>query len=1053
MILQGIPVERLDLNVLTSSQLQDLAGNAMSTTVVGAALLALVTTFHRFYDINGREIVVEEVIVPYLVGEEELALEATSDPTSYVDKLCSTFKSLASESTWLCSCEGRHDLHNGAFQCCEVCRHTTCKDHGKNPKHHYVDIESWLTNLRQTPDDVKVLLKQSLPSTLGFTESFNSDNYLSEFRKGYTDSHGVDNTVDIAAEVIKCALVSELAFVDAIRSEVWEITYESVAAKAILTISSLSIQWLLYAKPPPKFLGNHPVRTLLEKFPIGRMIPRGKSILYGPWSFWIPEVRDFPATITSKGSREVSFLAARGLVEHLGSNVFSKCSVEIEDFDAKYFEVDIRGDYELFQRCGQAFNSLHCKMSKTFPPILFYFEHEGQTGNHDNHSFIFSQCRRRLHYGQNRPTIARVHKSWRQSVSFIPLASSEVLEDRVPTTISVDGYWQDFDGFSFALRSERLVTYRHLPKELPALQQATCNSQQAVFTSKYNLGGHSTSFPADKWIELGQNNKANFFKSLGWIIEKCKVLCGHKIENMDNVDAWHHINDYNICRCISCAPKEPTIYWSFKKMAVGKAGKKVVKLTPFEDPEEATVYERKLKLRPVPISLLFRIGRNGDFEIKIGFNPSTLCHRALALLRPEGPFLDIRTSWWFATDDVRCSTKFLESFKLLSTDNVLPASQPEGLSSEYQLRPEQLKKLAWMQAQEKGVSFTEREIVENRVHELGYLLMGQASQERVIRGGIMADEVGFGKTIVTLALILSQYKVEETPAEDHIPGFIHTNASLIFVPAQLPTQWMDEAQKFIANITKGQILVIETMAQLQKLTIQDFKKALVIIVGFNLCETEKYQLALAHLAGMGDPTAKGSSRAKAEWYKAARQQLRENVEELIKHPDTFGAHLHAQFEKSVASARLSKLPIPSKRVTGAAYSAEKRTFDDLEDKEDDDSKHLAPRPDCHNLSNLTSQGYEKLLCPVFEMFKFARLVVDEYPYVDFAESTTMMNVSANTYWALSGTPPLDGFPDIKHMAQFLRVNLGVDDFASMKRDVYSRAINDMTGTWLGPIVF
>jgi hypothetical protein len=45
LLLQGLPIRRMDLSYLIESYLLELAGNAMLSTVVGAALIAALTTF------------------------------------------------------------------------------------------------------------------------------------------------------------------------------------------------------------------------------------------------------------------------------------------------------------------------------------------------------------------------------------------------------------------------------------------------------------------------------------------------------------------------------------------------------------------------------------------------------------------------------------------------------------------------------------------------------------------------------------------------------------------------------------------------------------------------------------------------------------------------------------------------------------------------------------------------------------------------------------------------------------------------------------------------
>ena len=48
LLLQGLPVNRIDLSYLTEANLQDLTGNAMTATVVGAATIAALATFKAY---------------------------------------------------------------------------------------------------------------------------------------------------------------------------------------------------------------------------------------------------------------------------------------------------------------------------------------------------------------------------------------------------------------------------------------------------------------------------------------------------------------------------------------------------------------------------------------------------------------------------------------------------------------------------------------------------------------------------------------------------------------------------------------------------------------------------------------------------------------------------------------------------------------------------------------------------------------------------------------------------------------------------------------------
>lgn len=65
--------------------------------------------------------------------------------------------------------------------------------------------------------------------------------------------------------------------------------------------------------------------------------------------------------------------------------------------------------------------------------------------------------------------------------------------------------------------------------------------------------------------------------------------------------------------------------------------------------------------------------------------------------------------------------------------------------------------------------------------------------------------------------------------------------------------------------------------------------------------------------------------------------------------------------------------------------------------------------------------------PVLQMFHWNRIIVDEFTYLDNQDHTSIISLESSNKWVLSGTPPLGDFQDVKTIAVFLGINLGVDD--------------------------
>ena len=81
----------------------------------------------------------------------------------------------------------------------------------------------------------------------------------------------------------------------------------------------------------------------------------------------------------------------------------------------------------------------------------------------------------------------------------------------------------------------------------------------------------------------------------------------------------------------------------------------------------------------------------------------------------------------------------------------------------------------------------------------------ELQQDYPVRGGILCDQIGFGKTATTIALIKAQLSQPEIPRQewagvwpDEKEGlFDASKTTLIFVPSHLLEQWAQEIKKFL----------------------------------------------------------------------------------------------------------------------------------------------------------------------------------------------------------------------------------------------------------------
>ncbi|KAJ7224160.1 hypothetical protein GGX14DRAFT_424530 [Mycena pura] len=847
--MQGLPVDKLLLTRETEDQLADLAGNAMSTTVVGACILAALVSGDsllktgadgRSYEakrgiaasnskpvaieVDAMDVDVVDAIEDHVVGEDRLSFKPLDLAVTNASTL-SDLLSSASKSARLCDCEGRTDITTRDLKRCEDCGASSCVKCGGRPEHNPEAIDT-TANPRMLPSEFADQLKSTLPMCLSF------DGISQELLDGIKD--GAETTIPSKVwspwcESVKRISHAELRFVEPKRQEIWIASYESPHALLELHLHSQQPEWRLYAKAQDSDPARAEIRQIL-KSPVGRL-RCADALLSGSWEFALPQFACVSIAIQGVGEAVPSWEARLGLTEEEFKDkmVSSKLRVTVPPDAVGKFDRDVSGVYTFLDKCGTANGALHkkepTKDEENLPP-LFLLMHPQRTSDDDD-CFVFSISRRRYAYGESRPLVALLDPKWRQSSD----TGEKLVACRVPI-------WQLTESVKL-LPTERKDALYGVPGHALELDGShdACGNASAVLVCRVPLRGQAgTEWPRGTWGEIDQVHERSIFRSLAWLLERIR----HVDDSFKR--PWQAVNiPHLISNCERCSPSAPQIQWV-------QSGKKIVAL---EDPVQAGSYERALKKRPSPFVTQLKLDHNGTGTVRVGFNAPTLLHRALSRLpainRPE----PATVSWRLNTNFTRTVYQSLPKFTIASNKHDKEHAQPPHFK--INLRKEQLRSLEWMVQQESNDAppFIEEEISEAILPSLGWRAEGRAQRPVRVRGGVLADAVGYGKTATTLGLIdcASKSVQEEFAQMGRVDGKVALKATLVVVPPHLTRQWESEIKKFTKSHFR--VIVLATLANLNPLTIEDFQNADIIIVASTLPKSQAYADNLQLLAGNG----------------------------------------------------------------------------------------------------------------------------------------------------------------------------------------------------------
>jgi SNF2-related domain len=1048
--LQGIPRGRLILNRESSKQLVDLSGNAMTTTTVGACILAALISCSKIFSQRSTRPIKP---MKSLTAPLESAPSFQYDPNWLLTKTDLTtglrlpitiaeIRVLAFRSIRLCFCESPGQI----FQQCSSCGHTSCGNCGSKPAHKYGPRLPQALMKRASGENLDGILRKALPPRLVI------DGLLRAHLAAASVSHsqlGSEYTQAVkGADVEVCQLVSIKLDRD------WRVVYESEHSRLVLTCqpkwegrvlssenlddqaSAVVVQWKFYAKPDRGLLANSQIREELLH-PIARLTC-SESLFDGQWEIRTAVEKRFNLEVVGDGHKVDSWEKKQGLDDPLFNNrlVWSTLDIRVPpDSGQSMLNIPngILGKYFLLSECDSASGSLHVKHKSSEAcreEPVFLFLDPAPLCNASFDSFVFANQHHRLGLNDVREVLAKVDAGWRPPGAEKASRMACVVPSQWTTASDVQ------------LRE-------FAPSDLQNVYLASAETPMGITSTQCESSGLPViwcQFQMEKKIAQKLDLKARkcfhlvrdqfSLAPLSWLLR----TAGNALQ----FNKWQSLRPEDSVLdppCAICAPKPPKMVW---KAVRAKGGNQI---RPFENVKEACDYERTVKVAPEVVTAeLSYDDSSGLAALRVDFNVLTLVHKAVAaLIESHGSSLVPSTMEWQAVVDTShdCQVPFPQ-LQLRDCQHNTPASQPPSFgklipdSNERRplLKEAQLKSLAWMISREedKDHSWYEQEIVEAIVAPMNLRLEARVTARCNIKGGVLADDVGYGKTPLVIALI-DHYFQKMKPARS--PKFVRgtddtisLKATLILVPSNLIEQWLGQIEKFVGGKGTYEILKLTKEDFIEKSRVSEFQKADIILAAWDLLDDDYFK-QLARMSRAPHTPVSGG-RGFKEWLQMAQKDLRT----LVKKSHGLQLdHLSSAWHDLDTNKYERFLELSKRNKKGS------RTSTDASGK----CASKKVRTDVLEVEDIEIEAPTEPFLP-FHACIFERLVIDEFTYVGAKQLPAILALRAPRRWILSGTPPYNTFPGMSLMANLVGTTIGVPDDAALRNEkVKDSTTSDISG--------
>ncbi|KAG8161719.1 hypothetical protein KVR01_008706 [Diaporthe batatas] len=1065
--LQGLPVENFDMSVETQAQLQDLAGNAMTTTVVGGVILAALTAIARVADKEGYDWLehifhpgdfkpLAEILnsfhhdaanvdhgpqIPLLLKLYAHSVPMNTD--SYPQTAVQDILDLAKRVRRRCPCHHILSYSSVELYVCTVCGVSHCKSCKGNPEHVLARSKQTLEDINFVPyAQAEYEFRKCFPAILWMQSPTATlveklDNALRSSTCDSSQRH------ELAKAMIDglCNSIYQLQFVEI--TDVVRLEYVGGANFRLrVLVEEDEVTWSLHLDQYCS-TSDLLVSVLPKGEPIARAIlGREETNLFPDsqvWEFWIPGHVSFPLEFELQEEQALS-LAKIGDLD----NVPEDTKQEIRGLEGSL--------WEFHPECG--FPEYALWVHQADQRKYFLFKDVDPIGAADQDAFVITTVSREMGRRapmETRPVLLRISKEDQihRHIKDVLLDHEPFLVDpghKIPVLGSVGGRWAQFGNFAINFTSFPNMEYddvETIAKAAPTCirqtggqshakrYEASCDQFQSLLTTSLPiLGNDEQVIKIEETLKTLDLTKpldvAELTKLIGPLysaVEMGLVGVGKRVVLIqENVELSSD--------CHSCAPRIPEVFYVVKTSDNAGASKVKGPVVARHRAVDQQNYELNLQSKPRLLHIDHNVTSQSPFDhLKLkrdNFRYVDVCFLAHghALLHQARAHLPQHPSHF---EDTTCTTgtfamevAVIENPRTVLSTPIISAPSPVrledstlplGFQGGLQLFKEQSDSLQWMLSREpvhEPEPFMEIETAEVHLEQLRMRVHADAKRPVYRRGRVVADDVGFGKTAVCLGLIDVQRGTDRKEFMDMRKQNQHLHG-LVHLQATLiivPNQLTYQWQseaKRFLGTKRYNIVVITTFAELQKLSIAMLKKADIVICSNKVFLDNKYH---SEMSAYCSPNDVDKIQTMQKVYRAWYKQFQRTLEKVR--------------DEVVKILELGKVV--------------KAEMADLTDKLDqiradlaklDDDEQLAFAPAYHNKMRQYRGGKTSAWRPqiLLEIFSWSRVIWDEFPYENIPVTEFVANCATTSKWMLSGTPPLNTLGDACKAAYLFNVHI------------------------------